>query len=173
MSRSEAMSVKLLVTSLWQNRFWILNAAGRATASLGLCLGCSGGVERSSVALVVEIEKRLAAAAVRQDVGTDRTGLGRSLVQRCGRELSLETCIRDASFKEGRSERSECGGAGGEEMMLHVTARSGRWCFARRGSRSVHRMSMFVYSNGFGYGRMIPQSPRLPRLLHLTTCLHL
>lgn len=47
-------------------------------------------MERSCVALVTELEKRLAAAAVRQDVGMDRTGLGESLVQSCGRELSLE-----------------------------------------------------------------------------------
>lgn len=49
------MSVKLVVTSLWQNLFWVSKAVDLATANHGLSLGCARGVVRSSVALVEKL----------------------------------------------------------------------------------------------------------------------
>jgi hypothetical protein len=57
-------------------------------------------------------------------------------------------------------------------MMLHVTARSGRWCFARRGRRSVHGMSMYAAMNLIlvRYDRRRRDFYRLYTQEHYSTC---
>jgi hypothetical protein len=94
MSLSEAMFAKSVVTSVWQNLLCKPKAGGLAAAGRGL----TRGVVCSSCAVRGKLRKRLETEAEACRAGTD---LGRSLVQSCGREVSLDERERAASFKAG------------------------------------------------------------------------